>query len=95
MESVMTNKNLLQQNEQAVRKMSMLERIEAPTPSFFKKIRKIGLILTAISGALLAAPITLPSVLTTIAAYLGVAGTVATAISQTATEDESVSKKEM
>ena len=93
METVMTKKEAVQQNAQVLRKMSMMERIEAPTPVFFRKVRKIGLLLTAISGALLAAPVPMPEVLTSIAAYLGVAGTVATAISQTATEYEGSSKK--
>ena len=61
-----------------------MERIQEPTPKFFKKIRNIGLVLTAISGVIATAPISLPTVLVTVAGYLAVAGGIASAISQTA-----------
>nr|WP_214449001.1 hypothetical protein [Flavihumibacter rivuli] len=57
-------------------------RANAPTPALFVKLRNIGLVLAAISGALLTSPVALPAVVTTIAGYIGVAGTVASAISQ-------------
>lgn len=66
--------------------MSVMERIAAPTPKFFKTLKTIGITLAAVSGALLAAPVALPAVITTIAGYLAVAGTVATAISQVTVE---------
>ena len=62
----------------------IVERIQEPTPKFFKKIRNIGLMLTAISGVIPTAPISLPAVLVTVAGYLAVAGGIASAISQTA-----------
>ena len=62
----------------------IVERIQEPTPKFFKKIRNIGLMLTAISGVIAIAPISLPAVLVTVAGYLAVAGGIASAISQTA-----------
>ena len=66
--------------------MSILNRMQSPTPKFFKKIRNIGLILAAISGTILAAPITLPAIVIQVAGYAAVAGAVATAVSQTVTE---------
>lgn len=68
--------------------MTLIQRLQSPTPSFFKKVRKIGLILTAISGAVFAGSAALPAVLVSIAAYLGIAGSVASAVSQAATEEE-------
>ena len=62
----------------------IVERIQEPTPKFFKKIRNIGLMLTAISGVIATAPVSLPTVLVTVAGYLAVAGGIASAISQTA-----------
>ncbi len=62
----------------------IVERIQEPTPKFFKKIRNIGLVLTAISGVIATAPISLPAVLVTVAGYLTVAGGIASAISQAA-----------
>jgi hypothetical protein len=67
--------------------MTIIERVQAPTPRFFKKVRSIGLILAAVSGTLLAAPIALPAMVIQIAGYLGVASAVASAVSQTAVEE--------
>lgn len=66
--------------------MSVLERMQAPTPKFFRVLRTIGLALVAAGGTLVAAPVTLPAVVVTIAGYLTVAGTVLTAVSQSAVE---------
>lgn len=68
--------------------MNLKQRIESPTPSFFKKVRNIGLILVAVSATLLSTPVALPAVLIKVAGYLAVAGSVASAVSQTATEAE-------
>ena len=68
--------------QQEIDRLSLVGRANAPTPNFFVKLRNIGLALAAISGALLASPIALPALVTTIAGYLGVAATVASAISQ-------------
>jgi hypothetical protein len=67
--------------------VNIQQRIQAPTPSFFKKLRTIGLVLAAVSASLLAAPIALPAVVIQVASYLAVAGTVASAVSQTAVDD--------
>jgi hypothetical protein len=67
--------------------MKFSERIKKPTPPFFKKLRNIGIILAATGGAILAAPIALPSIVLSIATYLAVAGTVATTISQAVVSD--------
>ena len=71
----------------------IIERVKAPTPQFFKKIRTIGLTLGAIGGALLTAPITLPATVISIAGYLATAGLVASAISSTAVDDSNSSVK--
>jgi ABC-type xylose transport system permease subunit len=74
-------------NNKMIDKMNVLQRATAPTPQFFKILRVIGLTLAAASGALLAAPVALPSIISTIAGYVAVAGTVATAVSQVTVED--------
>lgn len=62
----------------------VIERIKEPTPKFFKTIRNIGLMLTAVSGVIATAPISLPAIVVSVAGYLAVAGGIASAISQTA-----------
>ena len=69
-------------------KLSLQERLTAPTPGFFRKLRNIGLIITAVSAAVLTAPVTLPSVVITVAGYLAVAGSVIGAVSQVTVEGE-------
>ncbi len=62
--------------------MNLLDRVVSPTPTFFQKLRSIGLALAAMSGAIIAAPVALPTIVVTIAGYLAVAGTVLSAVSQ-------------
>jgi hypothetical protein len=68
--------------------MNIVERVKAPTPKFFKVLRAIGLGLAAIGGTILAAPIALPVVVSSIGGYLAVAGSVVTAVSQVTTLNE-------
>lgn len=60
--------------------------MQAPTPPFFRKLRNIGLVLVAVSATIVAAPIALPAVLIKVAGYLAIAGTVASTVSQAATQ---------
>ncbi len=68
--------------------MKITERYTKRTPKFFRKLRNIGIALAAAGGAIIAAPITLPAAVITVATYLTVAGTVATAVSQAVVSDE-------
>jgi hypothetical protein len=68
--------------------MNIIQRMKAPTPKFFRVLRNIGLALAAASATVVAAPIALPAAIVTIATYLGVAGGVATAVSQVAVVKE-------
>jgi hypothetical protein len=68
--------------------MTIQQRLNGPTPKFFKKVRNIGLALAAVSAALLASPAALPLVVIKIAGYLAVAGGVAGAVSQATTGSE-------
>jgi len=66
----------------------ILLRAQAPTSRFFKILRTIGLSLAAISGGILAAPVVLPAVITTVATYLAVVGGIVSAISQITVDEE-------
>ena len=69
--------------------MNLLERAVSPTPPFFQKLRNIGLALAAISAAIITFPVALPAIVTTIASYLAVAGSVLSGVSQvTVPEDK-------
>ena len=64
--------------------MSIINRVQGNTPKFFQILRTIGLSLAAVSAAVFASPVQLPSIITDIAGYLTVAGSVMGAVSQTA-----------
>lgn len=66
--------------------MSVVKRLKAPTPKFFKTLRTIGLALAAIGGAILASPIALPAGLVAAAGYIALAGGVVSSVSQTAVD---------
>uniref|UniRef100_A0ABP9BGQ3 Holin n=1 Tax=Olivibacter ginsenosidimutans TaxID=1176537 RepID=A0ABP9BGQ3_9SPHI len=68
--------------------MNVLERAQAPTPKFFKVLRSIGLIVAAVGGAIVTAPVALPVALVTIGGYLTVAGGVLSTISQITVDDK-------
>lgn len=65
--------------------MSIPERMSSPTPPFFAKLRNWGLLLAAVSGAVLTTPVELPEIVVKVAGYLAVAGTVASAVAQAVT----------
>ena len=67
--------------------MKITDRLKAPTPKFFKVLRNIGLVLAALGGTILAAPVALPVVVTTVGGYLAVAGGLVSAVSQLTTEE--------
>jgi uncharacterized membrane protein HdeD (DUF308 family) len=68
----------------------IITRVKAPTPKFFKVLRTVGLALTAIGGTILAAPIALPVIVTTIGGYVAVAGGVLSAVSQLTTTGDNI-----
>ncbi len=47
----------------------VVKRAKAPTPKFFKKLRMIGLVITALGGSILAAPVVLPTAIITAGGY--------------------------
>lgn len=74
--------------------MTIKKRITAPTPKFFKVLRNIGLVLAAVGGTILTAPVALPAVVVTIGGYVTVAGGVLSAVSQLTVKEEQPQQKE-
>lgn len=65
--------------------MNIIQRVNSPTPRFFKTLRNVGLTVAAIGTTLIASPVALPAIVVTIAGYLSVAGGVISAVSQITT----------
>lgn len=74
--------------------MNVIKRAKAPTPKFFRILRAIGLVLLAISGSVIAAPVVLPVAVVSIAGYIAVAGGVISAISQVTVDEAALLKAE-
>ena len=72
--------------------MKIIERYKKPTPKFFRVLRNIGIALATAGGAIIAAPVSIPAAIITVATYMTVAGTVATAVSQAVVSDEKKDK---
>lgn len=72
--------------------MNLVKRAKAPSPKFFKVLRNIGLVLAAIGGTILASPIALPVLVTTVGGYLAVGGGVLSAVSQLTTAEVETAK---
>ncbi|MGO4294388.1 hypothetical protein [Chitinophaga sp. RAB17] len=68
--------------------MELIQRLVAPTPPFFKKVRNIGLILTALAAAVIGLLIQLPEIVGNAAGVLAVAGSIMTGVSQAAVQKE-------
>jgi hypothetical protein len=66
----------------------IVKRALKPTPRFFRKIRRIGIGLLTVAGAIAAAPVALPALVVTAAGYLATAGAVSVAVSQLTVEPE-------
>lgn len=81
------------ENRKSTSELNVMERLNAPTPKFFKKLRTAGLVLAAVGGVLVTTPIALPAMLVAMGGYLIVAGSVATAISQVTVEEPEINKK--
>ena len=75
-------------------KLTITQRLSSPTPKFFKVLRTIGLVLAAVGGTVLAAPVALPAAVTAVAGYLTVAAGVLTAVSQATVDEEALKAQE-
>jgi uncharacterized membrane protein HdeD (DUF308 family) len=73
--------------------MNIIKRVKSPTPKFFKVLRNIGLVLAAVGGTILAAPVALPEIVVTVGGYVALAGGVLSAVSQlTTTKNDAITK---
>jgi hypothetical protein len=76
--------------KKAVKTISLKKRISSPSPSLFNRIKKYGLIVSGIGTAILASPVVLPALITSIAGYLVTTGLVASAVSMVTVAEKAV-----
>ena len=65
---------------------NLQQRWNAKTPTFWKKMQKIGIIAGTIGGIIIASPVALPAILVSASGYLILAGTVTATLSQLTVE---------
>jgi hypothetical protein len=70
--------------------LSLKQRWKAPTPKFWKKVQRLGIVLTAVGTALATAPVALPAAIITAGAYAAFGGGLIAAMSQLTVEDSQV-----
>ena len=68
--------------------LSLKQRWKSPTPKFWKKVQRIGLVLTAVGTFVAGAPIALPAVIVNAGAYAAFGGGLIAAMSQLTVEDK-------
>lgn len=68
--------------------MELINRLVAPTPPFFQKVRNIGILLTAIASAVFGLPVALPAFISQLVGGVAIAGSVMAGLGQTAVKNE-------
>jgi hypothetical protein len=68
--------------------MNLIQRAEKRSPQFFRKLQRIAIACTAVSAAILTAPVALPAALVTASGYLATAAAVTAALSKLTVEGE-------
>lgn len=67
---------------------TLKDRWSSKTPTFWKKVQRIGLVAGALGAALVAAPVALPAAIVTASGYLIAVGGVTAALSQLTVDDK-------
>ena len=67
--------------------MKIKDRISAKSPKLFQKITNVCIMLGVVGGVILAAPVSLPLLITTIGGYMVVAGSIGASVSKLTVSD--------
>ncbi len=67
---------------------SIGKRCVSETPPFFKKLRTVGLIVAAVGSTIVASPVAIPAAVVTAGGYMILGGSIMTAVSQAAVNEE-------
>jgi uncharacterized membrane protein HdeD (DUF308 family) len=71
---------------------TLKNRWNTKTPTFWKKVQRIGIVAGALGAAIIAAPVALPAALVAASGYLVAVGGVTAALSQLTVEDKKESE---
>lgn len=73
-----------------MKELSLKQRWKATTPKFWKKVQRVGLVLTAVGTVLATAPVSLPVAIVTAGSYAAFGGGLIAAMSQFTVDDASL-----
>lgn len=73
-----------------MKELNLKQRWKAPTPKFWKKVQRVGLVLTAVGTVLATAPVSLPVAIVTAGSYAAFGGGLIAAMSQFTVDDASL-----
>lgn len=73
---------------------TLKERWNSKTPKFWKKVQRIAILVGAVAGTIIAAPIALPAAVITAAGYAVAIGTAVATVSQFTVEDKPTNTEE-
>jgi ABC-type xylose transport system permease subunit len=65
----------------------LINRFQSPTPGFFKKLIRVGVIIGTIGAGIITAPVSLPALVVTVGGYMAAIGGVAATVSKLAVDD--------
>ena len=65
----------------------IVNRFQSPTPGFFKKLIRVGVIIGTIGAGIITAPVSLPALIVTVGGYMAAIGGVAATVSKLAVDD--------
>jgi uncharacterized membrane protein HdeD (DUF308 family) len=74
-------------NMKKANEMNVVERLNAPTPKFFKKVQTAGIVAGSIGAMILTLPVALPVALVNVAGYLIACGGILAGTSQLAVDE--------
>ena len=75
------------------RNLNLISRVAEPTPKWFRILRNLGLVMSAVGCVLVATPVALPAAVVSVGGYLLLGGTIIGAVSQTAVSAEEYGDK--
>lgn len=75
------------------RNLNLISRVAEPTPKWFRILRNLGLVMSAVGCVLVATPVALPAAVVTVGGYLFLGGSIIGAVSQTAISSEEYGEK--
>lgn len=74
-------------NMKKANEMNVVERLNAPTPKFFKKVQSVGVVAGLLGTMILAFPVGLPVAIVNVAGYLIACGGILAGTSQMAVDE--------